>query len=150
MTKEKTAAASKGGAAASPQDSADAGAITGKGTHVITEGNRVMVRGEARTAGYRVSAADFITKRDPDGKAGLQRLVDGGELAKYSAKGAKDDGEAATTEPTINNGAGPSGAQIQAAATGDDPAATAVVDATLTGTEADVAAANGVEADKAS
>ena len=149
MSKDKTPTASKAGAAGSAQDSADKGAISNKGTHVVTAGNRIGVGTRFLLEGDRLSAADLAHSGDPDGKKGLQRLIDGKEVEKYSAKGATDDAETAITETTVNNGAGPSGAQLIAADAGNDPAAAAVVDATLTGTAADVAAANGVEADKA-
>jgi hypothetical protein len=152
MTKEKTAAASKGGAAASPQDSADKGAISNKGTHVVTAGNRIGIGNRMLVEGDRLSASDLANSEDADGKKGLQRLIDGKEVEKYKATAKDDDaGDVPETSQTTGNGAGPSAAQIIAADNGNDPAAAAVVDAALTGTEADVVAANagGPEAPKA-
>lgn len=157
MTKESSKGAdkaSKAGAAKSPQDTAGA-VVAGasKGTHQVAEGHRISLKGKTHEAGHRVSAADFITKRDPDGKAGLQRLVDGGELVKASGKAAKDEGERAgggLLDEGGGTGAGPSAAQIQAADTGNDPAAAAVVDAALSGSVADLENANDAgAADKA-
>lgn len=146
MTKEKTQAASKAGAAGSAQDSADKGAISNKGTHVVTAGNRIGVGNRFLLEGDRLSAADLAHSGDPDGKKGLQRLIDGKEVEKYKATGKDDDaGDVPETSQTTGNGAGPSAAQLIAAETGNDPAAAAVVDAALTGTEADVAAANAGE-----
>lgn len=155
MTKESSKGAdkaSKAGAAKSPQDTAGA-TSAGKGPHVVGAGHRISVGGKILEEGARVSASDFITKRDADGKAGLQRLVDGGELTKASGKAGKDDGERAGGGDLENGGgtgAGPSAAQLIAAETGDDPGAAAVTEAALTGTVADLEKANDADAaDKA-
>jgi hypothetical protein len=135
------APASKAGAATSPQDTA--GEITG--THRITAGNRVSIGGRFRTHPHQVNAADFASKRDPDGSKTLQRLLDGGELEATGGKGKTgDDAERAgggLLEAGGAAGAGPSGAQILAAETGEDPGATAVVAAALIGSKADFTAA---------
>lgn len=137
QTGAKAADTSKAGAAASPQSTAGT-----RGTHQVADGHQISVKGKVQTAGYRVTAADFANKADPDGKKGLQRLVDGGELVKASGKAS--DGERAgggVIDEGGATGAAPSGAQIIAAETGNDPEAAKVVDAALAGSESDLTAA---------
>lgn len=140
-TGAKAADTTKAGAATSPQSTAQAG----KGSHQIADGHQLSIKGKTYGAGHRVSAADFANRADPDGKAGLQRLVDGGELVKASGKAAKDDGDERAGGGVIDEGgatgAAPSGAQIVAAETGDDPQAAKVVDAALSGSESELTAA---------
>ena len=138
QTSTKAAETTK--AAAAPQGAAS------KGTHEVAEGHQISLKGKIYGAGHRVSAGDFANKADPEGKKGLQRLVDGGELVKASGKASdKASDERAgggVVEGGGATGAGPSGAQIIAANTGNDPAAATVVAAALGGTEADLVAAN--------
>lgn len=138
QTGAKAADTSKAGAAASPQSTAG-----NKGTHQVADGHQISVKGKVQGAGFRVSAADFANKADPDGKKGLQRLVDGGELVKASGKaGDTERAGGGVIDEGGATGAAPSGAQIIAAETGNDPAAAAVVDAALSGSEDDLAKAN--------
>lgn len=152
MTKSNPAD-DKGAKGAKATTDKAAAAPSGKPTHQVTEGTQISIRGVLYGAGHRVSAADFVTKRDPDGKAGLQRLVDGGELAKLGGKAAKveeeDDAKRAALTDSANNGAGPSAAQIAAAEAGNDPAATSVVKALLSATTAELEAAANPDAPKA-
>lgn len=153
MTKSNPAD-DKGAKGAKATTDKAAAAPSGKPTHQVTEGTQISIRGVLYGAGHRVSAADFVTKRDPDGKVGLQRLVDGGELAKLGGKATKveeedDDAKRAALTDSANTGAGPSAAQIAAAEAGNDPAATAVVEASLSGTTAELEAAANPDAPKA-
>jgi len=141
QTGAKAADTSKAGAATSPQSTA------GKGTHQVADGHQISLKGKTYGAGHRVSAADFANKADPDGKKGLQRLLDGGELVKASGKASDERAGGGVIDQGGATGAAPSGAQIIAAETGDDPAAAKVVDAALSGTEGDLEKANDADGD---
>ena len=99
------------------------------GSHLVTEGNRITVRGEIREAGYKLSAADLKTDADPTGAKGLKRLEASGTIAPV--KGYKAPAEPEGDEKPLD-GPGASAAQIQAAE-GGDAGAQGLVDALATG-----------------
>ncbi len=117
--------------------------------YVVAEGHAFHGRDGRIEAGTAVTAADLKSKLDPTGAKEFQRQIDKGALIPGTGKAKASDERAGGG--VIDNGgatgAGPSAAQILAAETGNDPDAAAVVDATLAGTESDVAAANGADGD---
>lgn len=142
------AASAKAGTAQGPQDSAGKVLQTGKG-HVVAPGHSFQTKNGTIGAGTSVTAAEFKTAKDPTGKTEFQRQLDKGSIVAGRAARGTPEGEKAAggvIDGGGATGAGPSGAQVTAAEAGDE-GAQKVVDAALSGTEADLAAANGANPD---
>lgn len=155
----KATTPSKAGAASSPQSTANAGkagtqstARTSRAkTYQVAEGHAFHRSTGRIEAGTAVKAEDFKTAKDPTGETEFQRQIASGALVPASAA-KENDGGGTVSDQTVNSGAAPSAAQINAAESGDDPAAAKVVDAALTGSEAELTAAadpDGAEKGKA-
>lgn len=105
-------------------------------------------------AGATVKAEQLKSKKDPTGEREFKRQQEKGALVlstKRTADDFKDDMRAGggSLDNGGGTGAAPSGAQVIAANTGDDPDATAVVDAALGGTAEELAKANGADGEAA-
>ena len=62
----------------------------------VTANNSIRANGVVFSEGDKVTGKDLASDTDPEGKAALKRLVDGGELA-----GKDDDAEPAKTDADI-------------------------------------------------
>lgn len=60
-------------------------------THRVAEGHRISINGTVYAAGHELTAADVASATDPDGRRGLQRLIDGGEVIKSHESDADED-----------------------------------------------------------
>lgn len=131
-------------------DAGDKGGLRGgkANGYVIAEGQAFHGRNGRLEAGTAITAKDLATAKDPTGETEFARQIANGTLVPGSGKAATDDrAGGGTIDDGGATGAAPSAAQITAAQTGDDPEAAKVVDAAMTGSEADLAKANGVEGD---
>lgn len=143
---QKAASTSK----ATQGDAGDKGGLRGGKTrgYVIAEGHAFHGRNGRLEAGTPITAKDLATAKDPTGEREFERQIAKGALVPGSGKAAGGDrAGGGMIDDGGATGAAPSAAQITAAEAGDDPAAAKVVAAALTGTEADLAKANGVEGD---
>lgn len=147
QTGAKAAETSKAGKAANPQDTA--GKAKPKG-YVVAEGHAFHGRNGRIEAGTAVTAADLKSAKDPTGEKEFKRQIEKGALVAGKGRTADDvDGTRAgggVIDQGGATGAAPSGAQVIAASTGDDPDAAKVVDAALSGNAGELAEANGADA----
>lgn len=145
QTGAKAADTTKAGKAQNPQSSAGRGKPKG---YEVAEGHAFHGRLGRIESGTLITAADLKSAKDPTGEREFKRQIDKGTLVP-SGKTADDvDGTRAgggVVDQGGAKGAAPSGAQVTAAATGDDPAAAKVVEAALSGTEGELEAANGAD-----
>lgn len=144
----KAAETTKAGKAASPQDTA--GKTRAAKGHVVAEGHAFHGRNGRIEAGTAVTAADLKSAKDPTGEREFKRQLEKGAIVPGKGRTADDvDGERAgggVIDQGGATGAAPSGAQVTAANTGDDPDAAKVVDAALSGSAEELAEANGAPA----
>ena len=134
QTGAKAADTSKAGKAQSPQSSAGKGKAKG---YEVAPGHSFHGRTGRIEAGTVIKAGDLKSAKDPTGEREFERQIKAGALVPSSKTADDVDGERAgggVVDQGGAKGAAPSGAQVTAAATGDDPAATKVVEASLSGT----------------
>lgn len=108
---------------------------------VVAPGQSFLTKRGIIREGEAITAADLKTARDAEGKTELAKQIGKGAIVSAS-KASKTDDTDDGDQSAAQSGAGPSAAQITAAAAGNDAGAAAVVDATLTGSAGDVAKAN--------
>lgn len=144
MTKQASPRGSRAGAARSPQDTvkaekADSAAFNAKATYTVAPGEQIQHGRAVLREGDKVTASMFAAGDDNDGTATLRNLHDRKRIVRGTDDNdGKGDSERAGGggDNGGGTGAGPSGAQLIAAANGD-PGSQEVVDAALAGTNAD-------------